>query len=347
MNRKILSSLIFTITLILSACGAEPERSQTLRVMTHDSFAVADDVVAAFEDQYDVKVQFLASGDTGAALNKAILSVGNPLADVFYGVDNTYLSRALEANIFEPYQSPLLDNVPAEFQLDPDYRALPIDWGDVCINYDVAYFKDENLAPPVELEDLLKPEYQGMLVVQDPATSSPGLAFLLATIAHFGEDGYLDFWRGLVANDLRVVSDWESAYYTEFSYWGGAYPLVVSYGSSPAFEFVFIEPPVEQQLTGAVLGNEACFRQIEFAGILAGTPNRTLSEQWIDFMLSAAFQEDVLSQMAVYPVVSDTLIHEDFIDYLAIPDQPATLDPALIAANRDAWIQAWREVVLR
>lgn len=347
MTKQNLFTLFSLIVFTLSACGSESERPQTLRVMTHDSFAIADDVVAAFEDQYDVKVVFLASGDTGAALNKAILSVGNPIADVFYGVDNTLLSRALDANIFVSYQSPLLENIPLELQLDPEFRALPVDWGDVCINYDVSFFDENDLTPPADLEDLLKPEYQGMLVVQDPATSSPGLAFLLATIAHFGEDAYLDYWRGLVDNELLVVSDWESAYYTEFSYWGGTRPLVVSYGSSVAFEFVFVEPPVEEALTGAVLGDGACFRQIEFVGILAGTQNRALAEQWVDFMLSPAFQEDVLSQMAVYPVVTDTQIHEDFIGHLVIPDQPATLDPALIAANRTAWIQAWREVVLR
>ena len=344
-HRLVLLSLLFT--LVFSACGSEPERVQALRVMTHDSFAVSDDVVAAFEDQYDVKVEFLASGDTGAALNKAILSAGNPIADVFYGVDNTYLSRALDEGIFEPYESPMLADIPLEFQLDPEYRALPVDYGDVCINYDVAYFAEIFLKPPSGLEGLLKPEYNGMLVVQDPATFSPGLAFLLATIAHFGEDGYLDYWRGLVENGLLVVSDWESAYYTEFSYWGGTRPLVISYSSSPAFEFVFAESPLEEEPTGAVLDAGTCFRQIEFAGILTGTQNRQLAEKWIDFMLSPTFQEDVLSKMAVYPVVPDTPIPEDFIDHLAIPEHPAALDPGYIAENRDAWVTAWREVVLR
>ena len=210
MTKQNLFILISMIVFALSACATEPGRSQTLQVMTHDSFAIADDVVAAFENQYDVKVVFLASGDTGAALNKAILSVGNPIADVFFGVDNTLLSRALDANIFVSYQSPLLENIPLELQLDPEFRAVPVDWGDVCVNYDVSFFNEKSLAPPADLEDLLKPEYRGMLVVQDPATSSPGLAFLLATIAHFGEDGYLDYWRGLVDNELLVVSDWRA-----------------------------------------------------------------------------------------------------------------------------------------
>ncbi len=213
--------------------------------MTHDSFEISEDVLAAFESQHNARVQFLKAGDTGTALNKAILAKNNPLADVFYGVDNTFLSRALAEDIFAPYAAPALAEIPAEFQLDPENRALPVDYGDVCLNYELRYFEENALAPPQSLEDLLDPAYQGLLVVENPATSSPGLAFLLATVGHFGPDGYLDYWQGLQANDLLVVNDWETAYYTEFSQWGGTRPLVVSYSSSPPFEVIFAEEPLE------------------------------------------------------------------------------------------------------
>ncbi len=247
--------------------------------MTHDSFAISEGVLAAFEQENNAKVQFLKAGDTGAALNKAILSKGNPLADVFYGVDNTFLSRALDEGIYEPYASPALADIPAEFQLDPENRALPVDFGDVCLNYDKAYFTEKGIAPPASLEDLLKPEYKSLLVVQNPATSSPGLAFLLATIGHFGQEGYLDYWKGLVANDVMVVNDWETAYYTEFSGSSGKgpRPIVVSYNSSPAFEVIYASPPVDQPPTAAVTADGACFRQVEFVGILQGARNRELA----------------------------------------------------------------------
>ncbi|MEK6256200.1 MAG: thiamine ABC transporter substrate-binding protein, partial [Chloroflexota bacterium] len=209
------------------------------------------------------------------------------------------------------------------------------------------YFAEKNLQPPTDLDDLLKVEYRGMLVVEDPTISSPGAAFLLATIAEYGEDGYLEYWSDLVENDVLVVSDWESAYYNEFSYWGGTRPLVVSYGSSVAFEFLFIEPPVKEELTGAVLGANACFRQIEFAGILKGTKNREFAEKWIDFMLSPLFQEELPFAMAVYPVNSNAQIDENFAAHSAIPEQPASLDPAFITANREKWITDWRQVVLK
>jgi thiamine transport system substrate-binding protein len=269
------------------------------------------------------------------------------LADVFYGVDNTFLSRALDEEIFEVYQSPLLDVIPDDFKLDPQYRALPVDFGDVCLNYDVIYFNEKNLTPPESLEDLLKPQYQGLLVVENPATSSPGLAFLFATIGHFGEANYLEYWQGLVENDVKVVNDWETAYYGDFSRWGGQYPIVVSYGSSPPFEVIFAEEPMDEPPTAAVTGAGSCFRQIEFVGILKGTENRDVAEKFIDFMLSTSFQEDIPLQMYVFPVNSEAQLDDTFVEFLAIPEKPIELDPAEIASNREIWIQAWTDTVLR
>lgn len=340
--------LVGLLALALAACGrGQEDQPVVLTVMTHDSFAVSEEVLAAFESQHDVRVQFLKAGDTGAALNKAILAKGDPLADVLYGVDNTFLSRALDEGIFLAYDSPGLDAIPEEFKLDPQQRALPVDYGDVCLNYDVAYFEENGLAVPESLEDLLKPDYKGLLVVENPATSSPGLAFLLATIGHFGEESYLDFWRGLRENDLLVVNDWETAYYSEFSRWGGTRPLVVSYSSSPPFELLFAEEPVEEPPTGAVIAPETCFRQIEFVGILAGTENRELAEAWVDFMLSTSFQEDISLQMFVFPVNPQAQLDSVFVEHLAAPDEPVVLSPEEIAEHREEWIQAWRDAVLR
>jgi thiamine transport system substrate-binding protein len=338
--------LVSLAGLFLVACGGAKEPG-TLTVMTHDSFEISEDVLAAFEEEYGVTVQFLKAGDTGTAVNKAVLAVGNPLADVFYGVDNTFLSRALDEGIFEAYDSPLLADIPEGFKLDPQNRALPVDYGDVCLNYDIAYFEDNDLAVPASLEDLLEPEYDGLLVVENPATSSPGLAFLFATIGHFGKDGYLAFWEGLVANHVMVVNDWETAYYTDFSRWGGTRPIVVSYGSSPPFEVIYAEEPIDEPPTGAVTAPGSCFRQIEFVGILKGTENRDLAEKWVDFMLSLAFQEDVPLQMYVFPVNPHATLDPTFVQYLAVPDEPAFVSPADIAAHREEWIQDWTETVLR
>ncbi len=320
-----------------------------LTVMTHDSFAVTEDLVKQFEMENNVKVTFVKSGDAGAALNKAILTKNAPTAEVFYGVDNAFLSRALQAGLFEPYNAPALAQIPDAYKLDPANSALPVDYGDVCINYDKAYFKGKNLAAPATLEDLAKPDYKGLLVTENPATSSPGLAFLLATIVHFGPDKYLDYWKSLKANGVVVVNGWEAAYYTNFSASTGKGPqsLVVSYATSPAAEVVFANPPISDAPTASVTGSQACFRQVEFVGILKGTQQRKLAEKFVDFMLGKSFQEDMPLQMFVNPVLKDAAVPEAFQKYAQAPAEPATLAPEEIAKNRDAWINAWTELMLK
>ena len=313
MRRNILL-IVLLMVLCITACtpATTQEETQVLTVMTHDSFAVSESVVTFFEDQYQIDVQFLEVGDTGTAVNKAALSKDNPLADVFYGVDNTFLSRALEEGIFEPYQSPALENIDPIFLSDPTFQALPVDFGDVCLNYQKSYFVEKGISPPATLDDLILPEYKGLLTVQNPATSSPGLAFLMTTIAYYGETNYLDYWDMLVENEVNIVNDWETAYYGEFSQAGGSDPIVVSYGSSPPFEVLFAEEPLDDAPTAAVTSPGACFRQIEFVGILKGTPNREMAEKWVDFMLSPVFQEDIPLNMYVFPVNSDVVLEETF-----------------------------------
>lgn len=345
MKKRYLAALLLGL-LLISACSAEPE-TRTLTIMTHDSFSISEEVVAAFEEQYNVDVQFLKVGDAGSALNKAILSMDAPLADVFYGVDNTFLSRALDEGLFEPYDSPMLEDIPSQFQLDPENRAIPIDYGDVCLNIDLAYFQENNLEPPDSLDDLLDPAYSGLLVVENPATSSPGMAFLLTTIGHYGDAHYLEYWEGLLANDVLIVNDWETAYYSEFSRWGGTRPIVVSYGSSPPFEMIYAEEPMDEPVTAAVVADDTCFRQIEFAGILTGTENRDLAEAWIDFMLSPTFQADLPLQMFMFPVNPSAELDDTFVEFLAVPDQPAEVSPEDIVANREAWLEAWRSIILQ
>lgn len=337
--------ILLALAGIISACNPQP---RALTVMTHDSFAISEELIAQFEEEHNITVSFVRSGDTGSALNQSILSKENPLADVFYGVDNTFLTRALEEGIFESYDSPMLEVIPDEFKIDPDNYALPIDYGDVCINIDKAYFEENDLTIPTSLEELTQPEYEGLLVTENPATSSPGLAFLMATIAQFGEDGYLDYWEDLVENGLVVASDWETAYYTNFSgsTGQGPQPMVVSYGSSPAAEVIFAETELEEAPTTSIIGPNTCFRQIEFAGILKGTLHRELAEAFIDFMLSPAFQEDIPLQMFVFPVNPNAQLPSEFVEFVQIPDQPATLPPELIDQHREEWINAWLETVL-
>ncbi len=342
---------LLIITLILTACQKEDlkQKEIVLNVMTHDSFAIGEEVVRSFERENNVRVNFVLSGDTGAALNRAILTKNSPQADVFYGVDNTFLSRALSEEIFEPYSSALVSELTPDLILDSSNRLLPVDYGDVCINYDRAFFSERSLALPVTFQDLTLPQYQGLLVVENPATSSPGLAFLMATIAEFGQERYLDFWKALRSNGLVVVNDWETAYYSNFSASSGkgSQPMVVSYSSSPAAEVIFADPPLSEAPTASLTGMNMCFRQIEFIGILAGTQQRQLAEKFVDYVLSVPFQQDIPLQMFVYPANKNAKLPVEFNQFAQVALQPATLQPQVIAENRDAWIEEWTATVLR
>lgn len=343
MNRLLLLPI-----LLLAACAPSPSGPVVLTVMTHDSFSISESVLRVFEDANEVAVSFVKSGDTGEALNKAILAGRAPLADLFFGVDSTFLTRALEAGIFEPYASPALKDIPVEYQLDSANRALPVDYGDVCINYDKQYFQSADLAVPESLEDLVRPEYRGLLVTENPASSSPGLAFLLATVGHFGDPGYLDYWADLRQNGVVVVDGWETAYYTAFSGSSGRgpQPMVVSYATSPAAEVMFASTPLTEAPTGSLTGPDMCFRQLEFVGILKGTPHLELARRFVDFMLSVEFQSDIPGQMFVHPVLPGAGLPPEFTTFVQAPAQPVMLSPAQIALHRDEWIKAWTTTVL-
>ncbi|MFQ3565490.1 MAG: thiamine ABC transporter substrate-binding protein [Aggregatilineales bacterium] len=344
---------IFFATLLLAVVlPAAAQSGEELIVIGHDSFNFSASVLEAFEEETGIRVTVLRLGDTGTMVNQAVLTRSNPLGDVLYGIDNTFLSRALNADLFIPYESPLLEFVDPEFIIDPELRVTPVDYGDVCLNYDVAFFAERNLPLPSTLADLTDPMYAGLLVVQNPATSSPGLAFLLTTIAVFGENGeytYLDFWRDLVANDVFIADDWTDAYYGRFSGSGGdgTRPLVVSYASSPPAEVLFATEPLDAAPTGAIIAPNTCFRQIEFVGILAGTQRLEAAQQFVDFMLSREFQEDLPLQMFVFPVNREAELPEVFVEYALIPEQPITLEYDVIDENRQRWLTEWTETVLR
>jgi len=342
---------LLTLLLLAGCTGPSPSPSPptTLRLMTHDSFAVSDEVLAQFESEHGVSVEILRAGDAGAMLNQAILTRSAPLAHVLFGVDNTFLSRALEAEIFVPYRSPQLEHVPAALDIDPQGRVTPIDYGDVCLNIDRSAFEGE-LPLPVRLEDLTDPAYAGMLVVQNPATSSPGLAFLLATVARFGEEGdytWRDYWADLRRNDVLVTAGWEDAYNGAFSAGAGEgdRPIVVSYATSPAAEVYFAEPQPAEAPTLALM--DGCFRQVEFAGILAGSGGGEVAQAFVDFMLSPAFQEDIPLNTFVFPASSEAELPAVFVEHAQAADEPISLDAAEIGSGRERWIEEWTDVVLR
>jgi thiamine transport system substrate-binding protein len=329
-----------------AGCGGGDTPSEVVLV-THDSFAISDDIVAAFERESGLTLTVLQTGDAGESLTKALLTAGNPQGDVLFGVDNNLLSRALEGDLFQAYESPGLEAVDEEYVLDPEHRVTPVDHGEVCLNYDRAWFAERGIEPPASLDDLVQPRYEKLLVVESPATSTPGLAFMLATIARYGEEGWLDYWRRLRERDVLVVDGWEEAYNVRFSGSAGegSRPIVVSYASSPPAEVIFRTPPPETAPTAVV--EDSCFRQVELAGVLRGARNESGARALLDFMLSRRFQEDLPLQMFVFPVSREAVLPDVFAEHAVVPADPLALPAEEIGANRERWLDEWTQAVVR
>ena len=345
MNRTAVAGVIAALIVLGAACSSAEEAPDAIVLVAHGSFAVSEGVLEAFTEETGVPVTVLESADAGTMVNQAILTKDNPIADVMYGIDNTFLSRAIDEELFIPYTATHIDVVPESLRA-PDDVATPIDIGDVCINLDPARFAELGLSEPSLLSDFADPAYSGTFVVEDPSTSSPGMAFLLATIATFGEDGdypWSAYWQDLVDNDVQIVPGWEQAYYGEFSGGSGEgdRPAVVSYASSPVAEVYFSE----LDAAPTTLIEDGCFRQIEYAGILNGTEAETTARQLVDFLLSRTFQEDIPLNMFVFPANTEASLPDVFVEYATIPADPVVMDPSLIEENRDRWLNEWAETV--
>ncbi len=351
--KRALVVLVSAMAVVLAACGSSSHsgpaaKSKTVTLLTHDAFAVSKPVLAAFEQQSGYKVKLVQPGDAGLVVNDAILRKEHPVADALFGVDNTFLSRTLNADIFEPYMPSAASTIKAGVYTDPQHRVTPIDEGYVCVDYDNTWFGKNGRPPaPTGFASLTDPRYKNLAVVENPATSSPGLAFLLATEAKFGESGAADYWRQLRKNGIRVVDDWTAAYETDFTAGGGSgdRPIVVSYASSPPADVVGSTPHRDMPRVSVV--PTTCFEQFEFAGVLRHAGNPDGARALVDFMLSRQFQDDMPLEMYVDPVVTSAQVPAVYAKWRVTPEHPYVIDPATIGAHRDAWIKQWTDIVTR
>jgi len=320
----------------------------TVRLITHDSFAVSDALIADLKAKTGITLEVATGGDAGQVVASAILSAGAPTGDVLFGVDNNLVAKAIDAGVFESYVSPNTGNVIPSLRDDTsEGKVTPIDYGDVCINMDTAWFSKHGIAQPRSLEDLTKPEYKDLLVVEDPGTSSPGQAFLLATISRYN-DGWKDYWAKLRANGVKVAGSWTDAYEGSYTSGGGNgdRPLVVSYATSPPAEIVYAADPKPTKPYSTVL-TDGCYRQVEYAGVLAGTQNTAGAQTVINWLLSPAVQADIPLSMFVFPALAGVIPPKVFADFAAPVKDPLQIPARDVAEKQSQWLDEWGQVMGR
>lgn len=345
-SRMSTSALAISGAMIVAGCGSTSDKGTTITLLTYDSFTIPAEMFDPFTEQTGITVQVALGGDAGELVAKATLTAGDPEGDVLWGIDNTLLSRALDANVFDPYTSDTA-TIPSRLIEAGVGVVTPVDVGHVCVNYDIADLRSRDIPPPVSLDDLADPRYRSLLVVQNPALSSPGLAFLLATIAHY-EDQWTGYWQALVDNDVLVVDGWSDAYYSSFTRYGGDRPLVVSYSSSPPAEVLFADPPLPAGApapTGVVI--DTCFEQIEFAGVLRGSSQISNARKLVDYLISRSFQESLPENLFVYPVNTEATLPPSFSAYAPEVRNSLRLEANVIAAGRQGWIDTWTSIVVK
>lgn len=345
LRRATLVAGLSVAALLGAACGTSDDtRPDRLILVAYDSFTPPDGAFDAFTEATGIEVEVALGGDAGELVAKAGLTAGNPEGDVLWGVDNALLSRALDETIFDPYVSTAHPLRPELVDAAAD-TVTPVDYGDVCINVDVAALDELGLESPTSLDDLIDPKYRDLLVVSSASTSSPGLAFLLATIVRYGNDGWRDYWRALVDNGVLVVSGWSDAYYTAFTRYGGDRPLVLSYASSPPAEVIFADPPLPTDASAPTsVMVDSCFRQIEFAGVLRGSDHVDEARLLIDYLVSETFQRLLPESLFVYPANSTSPLPESFLRHAPVVDEPLSMSPADIAAGRSSWVEEWLDI---
>ena len=331
------------VLVALAGCST-PAQNEGLVLVTHDSFALSEGILDQFTEETGIPVTVQSAGDAGQLVNTLVLTKDSPLGDVVFGIDNTFASRAVENGVLADYVSPDLTSAEDQYLLPADQggkQLTPIDNGDVCVNVDHEWFAEKGIAEPKTLDDLIKPEYKDLFVTEAANSSSPGLAFLLATIAKYGDDGWKDYWTKLMANGVKIAAGWSDAYYVDFSGPSseGDRPIVVSYASSPPFE---VQDGATEAPTGALL--DTCFRQTEYAGVIAGTKNEAGAQKLVDFLFSTTVQNDIPESMYVYPVNSNATLPDSFVKFAKIAKDPFVVTPADIDKNRETWLSEWAAI---
>lgn len=322
-------------TLLLVTTGllsANVFAADTLTVYTYSSFTAewgpGPKIKQAFEKACDCTLNLVPLEDGVAILNRLRLEGNHSKADLVLGLDDALISEAKQSGLFAPHPAKLDGiKVPGGWQ---DDTFVPYDYGYFAFVYD----KDKLKQPPKSLKELVeRPDLK--VIYQDPRTSTPGLGLMLWMKSVYGDKAPAA-WAELAKKTVTVTKGWSEAY---GMFLDGEADMVLSYTTSPAYHLIAENKPQYQ----AAAFEEGHYRQVEVAAKLKSAKQEKLADQFLQFMVSPAFQNEIPTGNWMYPVI-DTPLPKGFEQMITVA-KPLAFSSDDVAANRKGWIREWLQAV--
>jgi len=334
MNKLI---LILLLLFLFFGCVQQETGKKELVVYTYDSmvseYGLGPKIIPKFEEQCNCKIKMVSKGDAGQVLTTLVLEKENPKADVVIGLDNSLIQKAIEKKVLEEFTPKNIGIVPKDIGFYKKGFLTPFDYGFIAFVFDSKKIEAELN----EFDSLLDSRLEKKIVIQNPRTSSPGLALLFWSIEVYGDPGYKEFWKEFKPNILVVTDGWDES---AGLFRAGEAPMYLSYATSPAYYAEFED--INHFLAAEF--EEGHYIQVEGIGIVKGTKNRKLAEQFIEFMLTEEAQKEIPFTQFMFPVNKNIELPKAF-EYAVMPDKKLELDPELIEEKQEEWISEWEKII--
>ncbi len=355
--RKILFVLSLLLTAPLAGCldFSSEDEPPVVRILTYDITGFSDEMLSTFTNQTGFEIELVKADDAGGILEQLLQTQDAPQVDLAIGLDNTYLQTALDAELLQEHSTDVSGLSSAALEPYNGPFAVPFDRGDVCLNYDESRVDGENLSVPTSLWDLTEPEWDGLAAFPSPLTSSPGRAFMTATVDYFENDDNgttdaFDWWEAMAENGAIFTSGWTEAYEIHYSGGYGEWveghigdaAMTVSYCHSPGVEAYYSSNWTKS--TSLTLPR-ATFHQVEYAAVVAGASEIDGANAFLAYLLS----EDVNRNMPENNLMQSVLVDatwpetDGYAHHTDTPELNAEITTQRIGQDMDGWLSSWQD----
>ena len=309
------------------------------------------------------EIQITRFSDANELVVRLEAEKSNPIADVVIGIDNTLIHLIEDkASVLEPYTPTSISQIDENLiqNLDPENYLIPYDYGIISLYYQ-NHIINSSTNPELEnltLDGLLASNLLPMLIVENPKYSSPGLGFLLWTIAVYGDpeinfDGLLESnwrnWWNASRDKITITKSWGDAFNIFFTP-EEEKPIMVSYGTSPAYSYC----QWADNSTSAVVTHEKnqqnAWLQIEGIGLVKDAPHKDKGKQFINWFLSSSLQSEIPEHQWMYPANREVILSPCFEESVIHPDEVFRLNdllsPEILGHYLPDWKDQWEQVIV-